>query len=125
MIFTRYRDLFDDCVPAFWPWLWLQLALLLAQKAEDGRERLIMVTWWGYVCVLALGDAPHEEAKPNFPEFSASYRAVQHARFPGDATDLVLQANALLEPQSDMSLMFAPRVHIENLTYKSFVSAPG
>lgn len=58
MIFARYRDLFDACLPAFWPWLWLQLAILLAHKAADGRERLIMVTWWGKVFVLAIGDDP-------------------------------------------------------------------
>ncbi len=43
----------------FWPWLWLQLAFLLALKDQDGRERLIMVSAWGQVIVLALGDDPH------------------------------------------------------------------
>ncbi len=43
----------------FWPWLWLQLAFLLALKDQDGRERLIMVSVWGQVIVLALGDDPH------------------------------------------------------------------
>lgn len=66
MIFTRYRDLFDACLPAFWPWLWLQLAILLAHKAADGRDRLIMVTWWGRVCVLALGDDPNAD-RPWYP----------------------------------------------------------
>ncbi len=59
MIFDRYRDLFEDCPPVFWPWLWLQLAFLLALKDQDGRERLIMVSAWGQVIVLALGDDPY------------------------------------------------------------------
>ncbi len=59
MIFTRFRDLFEDCPPVFWPWLWLQLAFLLALKDQDGRERLIMVSAWGQVIVLALGDDPN------------------------------------------------------------------
>ncbi len=59
MIFDRYRDLFEDCPPVFWPWLWLQLAFLLALKDQDGRERLIMVSYWGKVIVLALGDDPN------------------------------------------------------------------
>ena len=59
MIFARYRDLFEDCPPAFWPWLWLQLVWLLALKEQDGRERLIMVGAWGHVIVLALGDDPY------------------------------------------------------------------
>ncbi len=59
MIFDRFRDLFEDCPPVFWPWLWLQLAFLLALKDQDGRERLIMVSAWGQVIVLALGDDPN------------------------------------------------------------------
>ncbi|MEO1642246.1 MAG: hypothetical protein AAFR74_02840 [Pseudomonadota bacterium] len=65
MIFQRHHDLFEICWPVFWPWLWLQLSILCAQKAEDGRERLIMGTWWGKVYVLAVGDAP--DAPPNAP----------------------------------------------------------
>ncbi len=60
-MFERYRDLFDYCPPKAWPWLWLQLAYLLACKALDGRERLLMVMPNGKVHVLGLGDDP---AKP-------------------------------------------------------------
>jgi len=62
MIFERYRDLFDACAPLFWPWLWLQLAMLLAQKEVDGRARLIMVNWWGQVILLWFGDDPNAES---------------------------------------------------------------
>lgn len=54
MIYSRYHDLFELCSPLFWPWLWLQLAIQCAQKAKEGRERLIMVSWWGKVDALAM-----------------------------------------------------------------------
>ncbi|MDJ0921712.1 MAG: hypothetical protein QNI84_11325 [Henriciella sp.] len=60
MIFERYRDLFDDCAPVFWPWLWVQIALLLAQKQVDQRERLVFATWWGHLVVYAIGDDPRK-----------------------------------------------------------------
>ena len=63
MIYARYKDLFDYVWPVFWPWLWLQLALLVDAKERDGRDRLIMVFWWGKVLV-AVGDDP--SAAPAF-----------------------------------------------------------
>jgi hypothetical protein len=125
MIFNRYRDLFEDCAPAFWPWLWLQLYLLLAQKADDGRERLIMVTWWGHVFVLAVGDDPHAAPRATVPDCSVAYRAICHARFPGDSLDLIAQPDAV--PACDPLRPFAPFAapRIEKLTDKSFVTAPG
>lgn len=58
MIFARYSDLFAHCLPVFWPWLWWQLARLVALKQADGRERLIAVHWYGRVEVLGIGDPP-------------------------------------------------------------------
>ncbi|MDJ0920680.1 MAG: hypothetical protein QNI84_06100 [Henriciella sp.] len=58
-MFERYRDLFEYCPPRAWPWLWLQLAYLLACKALDGRERLLMVMPNGRVHVIGLGDDPN------------------------------------------------------------------
>ena len=89
MIFQRYADLFEICSPLFWPWLWLQLAILCAQKAEDGRERLIMVSWWGKVDVLAIGSAPNMLQGFEAPAPCAALSESLSARFPGDTPALL------------------------------------
>ena len=89
MIFQRYADLFELCSPIFWPWLWLQLALLCAQKAEDGRERLIMVSWWGKVDVLAIGSAPSLLQTLQTHAQCAALKESLNARFPGDTPALL------------------------------------
>ncbi|MEM1036988.1 MAG: hypothetical protein AAGI14_09550 [Pseudomonadota bacterium] len=87
MIFQRYADLFEICLPIFWPWLWLQLMILCAQKAEDGRERLIMGTWWGKVYLLAVGSAPSEPSAA--PNPNTIFTQSLTARFPGDTSALI------------------------------------
>ena len=103
MIFHRYHDLFEICWPVFWPWLWLQLAALCAQKAEDGRERLIMGTWWGKIYVLAVGDDPNKSAMPRNVPSEGALRAALAAKFPGDTAALAARAEAAL-------CAFAPRL---------------
>lgn len=129
MIFNRYRDLFEDCAPAFWPWLWLQLCLLLAQKADDGRERLIMVTWWGHVCVLAVGDAPCDASGPARDAFEISFTpaflSLSIARFPGDAPSLDLQpVCAPVRHLTSVRTALTPAC-LATLCDKSLVTAPG
>ncbi|MEM1037254.1 MAG: hypothetical protein AAGI14_10890 [Pseudomonadota bacterium] len=92
MIFQRYADLFEICSPIFWPWLLLQLAILCAQKAEDGRERLIMGTWWGKVYLLAVGSAPSEPSAA--PNPNTIFTQSLTARFPGDTSALTERAEA-------------------------------
>ena len=103
MIFQRYSDLFEICLPIFWPWLWLQLMILHAQKNQDGRERLIMGTWWGKVYVLAVGSAPSEH--PDAPIPNTHFTQSLTARFPGDTPAL----NKREEPSPLPPLQITPR----------------
>ncbi|MEM1086524.1 MAG: hypothetical protein AAGH90_02250 [Pseudomonadota bacterium] len=100
MIFQRYSDLFEICSPIFWPWLWLQLAILCAQKAEDGRERLIMVSWWGKVYVLAVGSDPdaleaERHLRKQTGRFETRLSPLLSAKFPGDTPALTERADAV------------------------------
>ncbi|MEO1643352.1 MAG: hypothetical protein AAFR74_08455 [Pseudomonadota bacterium] len=97
MIYSRYADMFEICWPVFWPWLWLQLAVLCAQKEQDGRERLIMGTWWGKVYILAVGSDTrvlettcHLRAQSR--RFETHIAPLIAAKFPGDAPSRVERA---------------------------------
>ncbi|MEL7232277.1 MAG: hypothetical protein AAGJ85_07190, partial [Pseudomonadota bacterium] len=103
MIFQRYADLFEICSPIFWPWLWLQLSILCVQKAEDGRERLIMGTWWGKVYVLAVGSDPDAldaagHLRTHIVRFETRLGPLLTAKLPGDAPALALRAETSPRP---------------------------
>ncbi|MEM1086401.1 MAG: hypothetical protein AAGH90_01630 [Pseudomonadota bacterium] len=124
MIFQRYSDLFEICLPIFWPWLWLQLAILCAQKAEDGRERLIMGTWWGKVYVLAVGsdaDALQAECliKTQTDRFETRLSPLLTAKFPGDTPALTERADAvpLLPRQMTARSITAARPLLQDKTH--------
>ena len=133
MIFSRYADLFEICWPVFWPWLWLQLSILTAQKAEDGRPRLIMGTWWGKVYVLAVGDDPNAPPNDPFSLFRAPsstlYSTLIAAKFPGDTPALAHRTAPM--PHTPRGLFLAPTGLCASalaafyLLDKSFVSPPG
>ena len=133
MIFSRYHDLCEICWPVFWPWLWVQLSILTAQKAEDGRQRLIMGTWWGKVYVLAIGDDPKTLPNAPFSHFeappSAPFMTLIAAKFPGDTPALAHRTAPM--PHTPRGLFLAPTGLCASalaafcLLDKSFVSPPG
>lgn len=86
-----------------------------------------MVTWWGRVCVLAVGDNPAALAvgAASAATVQTSYHALLRARFPGDALHTGAIGEAVPSLPRGPFKRAAPSIGLQTLIDSSFVAPPG